>query len=330
MSSVEDPAAEPFLPGDGSRPGEDSGASLREVLERLDEEHRRFLAGAGRRLSELELEMARAKASSDERAHQVVVEAEAQATAIVQAAREECGRLRGQLLEEVQERAVVLLGGARKDSDALLTAATADAERIRAEAQAGADAALQAAQAKARVLVEEARQEAARVREEVARALAGPRHPSEQGADPWRGARARLGGEHRAADQAEHREPAPRSDERRLREEMQALVDQMGQAFERLSGAIGAVAPERPHAGAAAPQTPLSPSPTEASVPLIGSRGEQSPPATPEPSGAEIADSDLRPFRARPTPSPEAATPQPAGGELRSNGARRGWRIRDN
>ena len=327
MSSVEDLAAGPLPSGDGSGPGEDAGWSLREVLERLDEEHRRFLAGAGRRLSELELEMARAKASSDEKARQVVVEAEAQATAIVQAAREECGRLRGQLLEEVQERAVVLLGGARKDSDALLAAAAADAERIRAEALAGADAALQAAQAKARGIVEEAQQEASQVRQQVARALAGPRHPSEHGADPWHEARTRLGGDHRDGDGAQRREPAPRSDELRLRDEMQALVDQMGQAFERLSGAMGAVAPGGPQAAAAAPEP--APPPPEASVPLIGSRGEQSP-AAPEPSGAEVADPGLRPFRARPTPLPEAGTPEAISGELRSNGARRGWRIRDN
>ena len=214
----------------------EADSDIKELLERVDEEHRRFLATVGQRISELELESLRARAMG-ERARQVVAEAEAEAAEIVQAAREEGDRLRADVMKEVQERAATLLESAHKEREALL-----------AEAQ-------------------------------------------------------------------QHAVRAP---------ELRVLVEQMGHAFQQLSGAISAMAPQRTETALPAPDPP-----PEASLPLIGSRGEQLPPS-PGSSDAIAADGALRPFRARPTRSWGEGS-RPAGGdEEGSNGARRGWRFRDN
>lgn len=221
---------------DGLHGAQERDSDIKELLERVDEEHQRFLATVGQRISELELESHRARAMG-ERARKVVAEAEAEAAEIVQAAREEGDRLRADVIKEVHERAATLLESAHKEREALLA---------------------------------EAQQYAVRT------------------------------------------------------PELRVLVDQLGQAFQQLSGAISAMAPEQPEATLPDPVPP-----PEASLPLIGSRGEQSP-TSPGPGDAVAADGTLRPFRARPTRSWEEGSRRPGGDEEGSNGARRGWRFRDN
>ena len=254
---------------DGLHGGQETDSDIKELLERVDEEHRRFLATVGQRISQLELESNRARAMG-ERARQVVAEAEAEAAEIVQAARDEGDRLRADVIKEVQERSVTLLESAKKESEALLATAAVEAERKRAEAQVSAESLLDAARVNAQNLAKEAQHFAVR---------------------------------------------AP---------ELRVLVDQLGQAFQQLSGAISAMAPQQPEAALPDPVPP-----PEASLPLIGSRGEQSP-TSPGPSDAVAADGTLRPFRARPTRSWDEGSRRAGGDAEGSNGARRGRRFRDN
>lgn len=250
-------------------------SDIKELLERVDEEHRRLLATVTQRISQLELESHRARAMG-ERARQVVADAEAEAAEIVQAAREEGDRLRADAIKEVQERTVILLENAQKDREALLATSAAEAERKRAEAEVSAESLLDAARANAEHLAKEAQQYAV---------------------------------------------PAP---------ELRVLVEQMGQAFQQLSGAISAMASEQPEAAGSAPAVLPDPlPPPEASLPLIGSRGEQSP-TSPEPGDEVAGDGTLRPFRARPTRSWDEGSRRAGRDGEGSNGARRGWRFRDN
>ena len=248
---------------------QETDSDIKELLERVDEEHRRFLATVSQRISQLELESHQGRAMG-ERARQAVAEAEAEAAEIVQAAREEGDRLRADVIKEVQERTVILLESAQKESEALLATAAAEAERKRAEAEVSAESLLDAARANAQRLAKEAQQYAVQA-------------------------------------------PA-----------LRVLVDQLGEAFRELSGAISAMAPEQTEVALPDPVPP-----PEASLPLIGSRREQ-PPTSPGPGDAVAADGTLRPFRARPTRSWDEGSRRAGRDGEGSNGARRGWRFRDN
>lgn len=266
--------------------------AMKELLDRVDEEHRRFLAGAGRRISELELELNRTRDLAEERARQIVAKAEAEAAEIVQAAREDGDRQRRHITEDAQKRAVTLLEGAHKESEALLAAAAAEADRKQAEAELSAESLLHAARVEAHCMVKESQQEARRAGDPAVEAGL----PHEQG---------------------------------RLHDEIQALVDQMGKAFQQLSGAITAMAPDQPGSAGRAPGVARSQTPSpEPSLPLMGSRGQQS---QSSPGSSDTgADCTLRPFTSRPTPSFDEGFRRIKEDEEGSNGVRRGWRFRGN
>ncbi len=306
---------------------------LRQVLghlDRVDEEHKRFLSEARSKISELYFEAVVTKATADKTARQILSDAHAEASAMLRAAREECAGVRNEMARTLEKRIRVILEDARKASDELLEAATAEAERLRSEAATAKESVLSAARAEGTKLVEDALRAASRIRSE-AEAVAQPGLHSEYATRARTSSLTSRPGSGHESDPV-LRQPGCNGHGTAAGDGARPTPDQMGQAFERLSGAIDAMASGAPEAEPPR-QEPGQPDPAsepvDASLPLMGSRGQQAPTA---PVSAEGADTEapLRPFERRPNRSPYVGSHPSECSVAGTADARRIWRFRNN
>lgn len=307
---------------------------LRQVLghlDRVDEEHQRFLSEARRQISELHFEAVFTKATADKTARQILSDAQAEASAMLQAAREECVGVRNEMAGTLEKRIGLILEDARRASDELLEAATADAERLRSEAATAKESVLSAARAEGMKLVEDALRAASRIRSE-AEAVAQPGLHSEHATRPGTSSLSSQPGSRHEGEPVLRR-PGYNGDGTAAGDRTSPALDQMGQALERLSGTIDAMAegapetepPRQEEPGQADPAS----EPVDASLPLMGSRGQQ---ASPPPMPAERVDAEapLRPFERRPNRSPYVGSHPSECSVAGTANARRIWRFRNN
>lgn len=318
--------------------GREADRVLAQVLTRLDQvedEHQRFLAEARRQIFELHVEALSARATADEEARLVVASARAEAEAATHAAREECesvrNGVRNDMVRTLEKQVRIILEDARRESDELLAGATAEAEQLRVEAIAERESILDAAQAEGAELVDGALRAARHIRSE-AEASTKRRHPSENGARPARSGDADPLRRPHEASEPVLRRLGGRSESTTGGDVGKPRLDQVGPALERLSGSINEMASgasetepgrrEGPEEGDPSPEPVLAP------LPLIGSRGQQTPPA---PVASEPADAPAppRPFEGIPTRSPYTGSHRPECADRNTADARRGWRFRN-